>query len=164
MYMKAIACVEKNLGLGLDGDLLVKSKKDLSRFKRLTMGYAVVMGRKTFESLGNKPLVGRTNVVISSSLEPQDDVVVFRSIDDFLTSEYNCKDTFVIGGSTVYRQMLPYVDELYLTEVDISLPADTFFPEFKEQFVLVEKEFSKDKDLVMEYCKYDRIGAQVSEL
>ena len=162
--MKAIACVEKNLGLGLDGDLLVKSKKDLSRFKRLTMGYAVVMGRKTFESLGNKPLVGRTNVVISSSLEPQDDVVVFRSIDDFLTSEYNCKDTFVIGGSTVYRQMLPYVDELYLTEVDISLPADTFFPEFKEQFVLVEKEFSKDKDLVMEYCKYDRIGAQVSEL
>ncbi len=142
--MKAIACVEKNLGLGLNGDLIVKSKKDLSRFKRLTMGCAVVMGRKTFESLGSKPLAGRTNVVISSSLEPQDDVVVFRSIDDFLTSEYNCKDTFVIGGSTVYRQMLPYVDELYLTEVDISLPADTFFPEFKEQFVLVEKEFSKD--------------------
>ena len=162
--MKAIACVEKNLGLGLDGDLLVKSKKDLSRFKRLTMGYAVVMGRKTFESLGNKPLAGRTNVVISSSLEAQDGVVVFRSVDDFLTSEYNCKDTFVIGGSAIYRQMLPYVDELYLTEVDISLPADTFFPEFKEQFVLVEKEFSKDKDLVMEYCKYDRIGAQVSEL
>ena len=162
--MKAIACVEKNLGLGLDGDLLVKSKKDLSRFKRLTMGYAVVMGRKTFESLGSKPLAGRTNVVISSSIEAQDDVVVFRSIDDFLTSEYNCKDTFVIGGSAIYRQMLPYVDELYLTEVDISLPADTFFPEFKEQFVLVEKEFSKDKDLVMEYCKYDRIGAQVSEL
>lgn len=162
--MKAIACVEKNLGLGLNGDLIVKSKKDLSRFKRLTMGCAVVMGRKTFESLGSKPLAGRTNVVISSSLEPQDDVVVFRSIDDFLTSEYNCKDTFVIGGSAIYRQMLPYVDELYLTEVDISLPADTFFPEFKEQFILVEKEFSKDKDLVMEYCKYDRIGAQVSEL
>ena len=134
--MRAIACVDKNMGLGKDGKLIVNSKKDMAYFKNKTMGNPVVMGRKTFESMGSRPLKGRTNIVISSSDIDNEDVVSFHSVDEFVSSKYNDDDTFVIGGSTIYAQLLPYVNEIYLTEVDISLPADTFFQSLRSSLFL----------------------------
>lgn len=155
--MKAIACVDKNMGLGLNGDLIIKSKKDMDYFKRITTGHAVVMGRATFESIGSKPLKNRINIVISSNPVENKDVISFTSIVDFLASKYNNKDTFIIGGASIYKQFLPYINEIYLTEVDVACDADVFFPQFRDKFTLVEKQFFKDSDLTMEFCKYDRI-------
>lgn len=155
--MKAIACVDKNMGLGFNGDLIIKSKKDMDYFKRITTGHAVVMGRATFESIGSKPLKNRINIVISSNPVENKDVISFTSIIDFLASKYNNKDTFIIGGASIYKQFLPYINEIYLTEVDVACDADVFFPQFRDKFTLVEKQFVKDSDLTMEFCKYDRI-------
>lgn len=155
--MKAIACVDKNMGLGLNGELLIHSKKDMTYFKRMTLNHYVIMGRKTFENIGS-PLTKRTNIVLSSRKIQNNDVITFSSVLDFLSSEYKHKDTFVIGGASVYKQLLPYIDEIYLTEVDADLKADVFFPEFKDKFTLVEKQLVKDGDLVMEFCKYDRVS------
>lgn len=155
--MRAIACVDKNMGLGKDGKLIVNSKKDMAYFKNKTMGNPVVMGRKTFESMGNRPLKGRTNIVISSSDIDNEDVVSFHSVDEFVSSKYNDDDTFVIGGSTIYAQLLPYVNEIYLTEANTTRESDVRFPDFKDDFTLVEKQYVKEDDLEMEFCKYDRM-------
>lgn len=154
--MKAIACITKNNGIGLNGNLLVKSKKDMYFFRKMTIGKIVVMGRKTFESLGSKPLKDRVNVVISSTNLDNKEIVQFNNLDDFLRSKYNNEDTFVIGGYQIYKQLLPYVNILYLTEVDIIKEADTFFPDFECEFTLVSVENCIDNDLKLKFCKYIR--------
>jgi len=143
--LKLIACVAKDGGIGKDGKLLFHSKKDMVYFKRMTMGRTVVMGRKTYESLG-KPLAHRNNVVISK--KPMDENISecvwgYRSVEEFLSKLneeqefFDIKailmketDVYVIGGGSVYEQLLPFCDTLYLTEVDVTREADTFFPKF----------------------------------
>ena len=154
--MKAIACITKNNGIGLNGNLLIKSKKDMSFFRKMTIGKIVVMGRKTFESLGSKPLKDRVNGVISSTNLDNKEIVQFKNLNDFLRSKYNNEDTFVIGGSQIYKKLLPYVNILYLTEIDIITEADTFFPNFENEFTLVSVENCIDNDLKLKFCKYVR--------
>ncbi|MCA9364720.1 MAG: dihydrofolate reductase [Candidatus Moranbacteria bacterium] len=131
-----VAAIGKNRELGKDNSLLWQIPEDLKRFKRLTSGHVIVMGEKTFHSIG-RPLPHRTNVVLSrdENFSP-DGVVVARSIDDALliARKHEREEIFVIGGAQIYEQFLLCADRLYLTLVEGDFEADTFFPEYENIF------------------------------
>ena len=125
-----IAAVANNRAIGLDNRLLWRLPEDLKRFKALTLGHPILMGRKTFESLG-RPLPGRRNLVVSRNPAWQaDGAEVFASLDAALGACAGVDKVFVIGGEQFYRQCLPLADRLELTEVDDAPAADAWFPEF----------------------------------
>ncbi|MGY2081617.1 dihydrofolate reductase [Modestobacter sp. SYSU DS0657] len=114
--------------IGTDGDLPWRLPEDLRLFKALTLGGTVVMGRRTWESLPPRarPLPGRTNLLLSSTLDPADaGVPVARSVEEVLARD---DDLWVIGGGTVYAAFLPHAAEVVVTEVDVQLPGDTWAP------------------------------------
>jgi len=121
-----IAAVGRNRELGLGNGLLWHIPEDLKRFKALTLGHPVIMGRKTFESIG-KPLPGRTNLVVSrSALSLEDALAQAKKLDK--------EEVFIIGGVQIYEQALPYADRLYLTLIEDTKEADAFFPEYEKLF------------------------------
>lgn len=135
-----IAAIGRNRALGKDNRLLWHIPEDLKRFKRLTMGRACVMGRKTFESIVNslgKPLPGRISVVVTRDEEWQHEgAVVAHSLEEALrkAGEVSPQEVFVIGGAQVYAQALPFCDRLYLTLIDDEKEADTFFPPYEADY------------------------------
>ena len=151
-----IACIGKNRELGKNGQLVFHLKDDMKFFRDTTTGHPVVMGRKTWDSLPSK-LKDRQNIVITShDFDGPDEII--HDIDAFI-KQY--KDTpeeiFIIGGGQIYSAFLPYAKKLYLTEVDSSADADTFFPEFdksKYSQTLIKK--GKDHDLAYSIIKYTK--------
>ncbi|MDE0841339.1 MAG: dihydrofolate reductase [Porticoccaceae bacterium] len=134
--LSIIAALSRNFAIGLDNRLLWHIPEDLKNFKAITMAKPLIMGRKTFESIG-RPLPGRVNIVISRDTQWRaDGVQVERSLEAALSAAYSaCEqrqqdEVMVIGGEQVYRQALPYATRLYLTEIDAEICADTFFPDF----------------------------------
>ncbi len=127
--MILIAAVERGWGIGREGRLLLRNREDMRRFRARTMGHPVILGRKTLESFpGGKPLPGRENLVLSTSLATAPEGArLFRDLPSLLA--YAPADSFVIGGGEVYRQLLPYCDQAQITYADASVPADTFFPD-----------------------------------
>ena len=132
-----IAAIGRNYELGKNNTLLWKLPADMKHFKEITMLHAVVMGRKTFESLG-KPLQNRRNIVITrdvkykkEGLPAQAGVEVVHSLSDALNLfEDKNEEIFIIGGGELYKQTMPIADKLYITHVDVEdAGADTFFPE-----------------------------------
>ncbi|MEG2317209.1 MAG: dihydrofolate reductase [Rikenellaceae bacterium] len=122
-----IVAIASNGAIGKDNDLLWHLKADLKHFKAITTGHTIIMGRKTFESIG-RPLPGRRNVVISSQKEfCMDGIEVFHSLEEVLEAVKNDGEVFVIGGGEIYRQTMPLATKLYLTVVDREYEADTFF-------------------------------------
>jgi dihydrofolate reductase len=122
--------------IGADGALPWHLPEDLRLFRALTLGSTVVMGRRTWESLPPRvrPLPGRRNVVLSSTLDPAAaGVQVARSVDDVLALD---EDLWVIGGGGIYRAFLPHADEVVVTEVDAQLPGDTWAPQLDQDWVL----------------------------
>ena len=123
--------------LGRNSDLVWRISADLKRFKNLTMGHPIIMGRKTFESIG-KVLPGRTNIVITRNLEyAAEGVVIASSFDEAIKKarEVDDQEIFIIGGGEIFKQALPLTDKLYLTIIDDRVDnADIFFPEYKEDF------------------------------
>lgn len=147
-----IVAMDEQRAIGLNNGLPAwKAPGDLKRFKALTMGNVVVMGRKTFEGLG-RPLPGRANVVLSRETkhfgfpghgEVIDDGPYWLGLHHIptLSQGFDDRQVFIIGGAQVYEQCLPLVDRLYITEVKGKFEADTFFPEFdKSDWILVETE------------------------
>lgn len=138
-----IAAIGKNRELGRDNELLWRLSEDLRRFKTLTLGHPVVMGRKTFESIG-RPLPKRVNIVVTR--EPAwsaEGVVVAHSVEQALAlaSGFNTGSVYVIGGGQLYAATLPFATRLELTHIDAEdSSADTFFPVFEKEFVEVSKE------------------------
>lgn len=130
--MKAIVAVDLNWGIGCGGKLLQSIPEDMKFFKEKTIGNVVVMGRETFESLpGKKTLKDRVNIVLSRSESFNDDgLIVCNSIDETLKElqKYENDKIFIIGGETVYKQFLPYCNELYVTKIQNTYEADRFFP------------------------------------
>ena len=126
-----IAAVGQNLELGYKNDLIWRVKGDLANFRRITAGHTVVMGQKTYESLG-RPLPQRRNIVITWDRDFRaDGVEVVYSIDEAIGALDPAQESFIIGGGSIYRQFLPFADRLYLTEVEDVFPdADTYFPAF----------------------------------
>lgn len=127
--MNAIASVDENWGIGYQGELLARVSADLRRFKALTMGHPVILGRKTLATFpGGRPLPGRDNLIMSTSMETAPEGArVFRDLGSLLRAARS--DSFVIGGETVYRQLLPYCDTAYLTLFHRAFQADAFFPD-----------------------------------
>jgi len=145
--LKAIAAVSLDRVIGKDGDLPWRLPEDLKWFKKITTGHAVLMGRKTWESLG-RPLPNRRNLVLSRSMKPSEGMEVIRSFDalDDLALK---SELFVIGGGEIYRQLLPDCSELYLTTVLREVPdGDAFFPDHEHLFEPVET-LAETEDFVL---------------
>lgn len=136
-----IAAVGPSRELGRGGDLVWHISADLKNFKRLTTGHPVIMGRKTWESLPKRPLLGRTNIVLSRKGEDISGAVLSNSVADALSA---CKGeeevAFVIGGAEIYKAFMPFADALYLTRIDSDPGAgvDSWFPEYEDKWNLVE--------------------------
>lgn len=128
MKLALIAAVSRNRVIGKDGKLPWHISEDLKRFKRLTTGHALLMGRKTYESLG-RPLPNRRNVVLTS--HPIHNVETYASIDLALEALKDEDRVFVIGGGEIFAQVLKRADELYLTIVDQNVDGDTVFPPYE---------------------------------
>jgi len=126
--LSIIVAIAKNNAIGKDNQLLWHISEDLKYFKRITSGHAIIMGRKTFESIG-RPLPDRTNIVISNSLPDTGGVIVVPSMEEALKHAADHSEVFIIGGGQVYHDALSKVDRLYVTYVDAVYEADTFFPE-----------------------------------
>lgn len=129
-----IAAIGKNRGLGKNNKLLWSIPEDMTRFKHLTKNHVVIMGQKTYESIG-KALPYRFNIILSddTNFSPSDCRVV-NSIEKALkvAVEQEKSEIFVIGGGQTYKQLIPYANKLYLTEIDAVADADTYFPEFSD--------------------------------
>ena len=114
---------------------------DLRYFKKVTLGHPIIMGRKTFDSVG-KALPGRLNVVVtrSESFAPEG-VIVLRSIEEALERDYACDEVFVVGGSEIFRQAMPRANRIYLTRIDHDFEGDTYFPKMNpDEWKLVSRE------------------------
>ena len=131
MIISLIAAMDKNRLIGSDNGLPWHLPADFKHFKEVTMGKPVVMGRKTFESIG-KPLPGRQNIIISRSGYQAEGVVVVDSIDAALEAVSAADEVMVIGGANFYEQMISRADKMYLTFVDAECKGDAWFPEFRE--------------------------------
>jgi len=125
-----IVAIAENYAIGLNNELLWHLSDDLKRFKKITSGHAVMMGRNTFLSLPNGALPNRRNIVISDIPgEEFDGCKMAYSIDEALEIAGDSEECFVMGGGMIYKQMMPIAGKLYLTQVHQSFEADTFFPE-----------------------------------
>jgi dihydrofolate reductase len=124
-----IAAVARDGGIGRGGDLLVRLPGDLPRFKQLTMGAPIVMGRRNWDSLPRRPLPGRRNIVVTRDPAWRaDGAERAASLEEGLALAGDVPRIFVIGGAEIFALALPLADELELTEIDAEFPADTFFP------------------------------------
>ncbi len=129
--MTAIVCVSKNWGIGKNNDLLFHISSDLKRFRSLTLGENIIMGRKTLESFPNgNPLPKRNNIVLSTTMEERKGVIVVRSVDEAM--EYMTEDSYLVGGEQVYRLLLPYCSRVLVTMVDEEVESEHFFPNLDE--------------------------------
>ena len=128
-----IAAVGKNLELGKDNQLIWRFKEDMRFFKEQTMGKPIVMGHKTLDSLP-KLLPGRKHIVLTTkSLEVDPAILVVHSIDELLEKVKEYPEVMIIGGASIYKQMLDYSDKLVLTEIDATAPCDVYFPSFNKE-------------------------------
>ena len=126
-----IAAMGRNRELGLDNKLLWHLPVDMKFFRQTTMGKPILVGRKTYESFGGKPLPGRKNIVITKDKNYQSDgAMIVHSIDEAIQEAGDVDEIMIIGGASFYEQTLPLADRLYLTYVDADFEADSWFPEF----------------------------------
>jgi dihydrofolate reductase len=153
-----IAAVARNGAIGKDNALLVHLPGDLPRFKRLTMGAPIIMGRKTWDSIG-RPLPGRQSIVVTRN--PQwraESAAAAASLDTALVLAAGATRAFVIGGADIFALALPLADELLLTEIDADFDADAFFPRWnRADFALLSREdHTTPNGLHYRYAHYQR--------
>lgn len=130
MRRSLVVAVARNGVIGRDNALPWKLPEDLAYFKRVTMGSPVVMGRRTYESIG-KPLPGRLNIVVTRDRNYRAaGCTVVHSLDEAWRAAGDAPDVFVIGGTSLFEETLPYADVIHLTEVDANVEGDTYFPAF----------------------------------
>lgn len=147
MVINLIACIDKNGGIGYQNRLLFHIKKDMERFRLLTTGHTIVMGRKTYDSLPNGALPNRRNIVISKQDIHLAGCEVYHSIEDALQGCQE-EEVFVIGGASIYEQTIKLAHRLYLTIVDqTAVNVDSTFPSFdkKEWKISSEEVYTEEK-------------------
>ena len=156
MTIRIIAAVAKNRAIGFENKLIYWLPNDLKRFKALTTGHTIVMGRNTFESLPKGALPNRRNVVLSTTVKELPGCEVFPTLDAALQSCQPDEDIYIIGGARVYEQAISKADRLCLTEVDdIPAQADTFFPDYSDWQVVNKEAHPKDERHAFEYAFTD---------
>ena len=147
-----VVAMGKNREIGVDNQLLWHLPKDLKHFKELTSGHPIIMGRKTYESIG-KPLPNRTNIVISRKNDWfEEGILIVGSIKEALKFAKKIdENVFVIGGGTIYEQTIDLADQLEITLVDATLEADTYFPKIDEKIWQKTQEICHEKDEKNQY-------------
>jgi len=157
MRINMIAAVARNRAIGYENKLLYWLPNDLKRFKQLTTGHTIIMGRHTYESLPKGALPNRRNVVLSTSVGELPGCEVFASLDAALQSCRADEDVYIIGGAKVYEQAISRAHRLCLTEVDDTpRQADAFFPDYSEGWHITWKEaHPKDERHAFEYAFVD---------
>lgn len=153
MKISLIVAKSKNNVIGKNNQLPWHLPADLKHFKQITMGKPIIMGRKTFDSIG-KPLPGRRNMIISRDKQLfVEGCEVFNSIDDALSAVKNEPEVMIIGGANLYAQTMSRAKCIYLTLIDAEIEGDTFFPELNQEWKLVsEEKFSADEKNLYPYC------------
>lgn len=160
--ISAIVAVDNNWGIGFNGDLLEHIPEDLKYFKQLTTGNTVIMGRKTWDSLPNKPLPNRTNIVITNNTNMEGQAEFMDLTDAMLYFIYNKNDDiFIIGGGKIYEELLPMCNRVYVTKIFKDHDqVDTYFPnldESDEWAPAMQSALHTYKDLTYQFWQYDRI-------
>lgn len=161
--MNLIVAADRNWGIGKNNSLLVKIPADMKAFQRETMGKVVAMGRRTLESFpGGMPLAGRTNIVLTRNLDYRvKGAQTVHSREELLTQleQYPSQDVYIIGGDSVYQQMLPFCDTAYVTKIDFAYEADSFFPNLdqeEEWEITSQSEEQTYFDLEYTFVKYEK--------
>jgi dihydrofolate reductase len=156
--LSIIAAIGENRAIGLGGKMPWNIREDLRRFRQLTQGHVIIMGRRTFESLGKK-LDGRINIIITTDddFRPYD-CIVAGSVDEALEKarELEKEEIFICGGGSVYAQTIDLADKLYLTVVKGNFEADTFFPEYPQFTKIVSKKESRDENFEYTFLELEK--------
>lgn len=162
--MNMIAAVDKNWAIGNKGDLLIRIPADLKFFREETTGKVVVLGRKTLETFPQgMPLKNRTNIILSSNEEFRvKDGLTVHSVEELLEElkKYPTEDVYVIGGESVYRQLLPYCDTVHITKIEYAYQADAWFPDLdglEEWKITADSEEQSYFDVTYEFLRYERV-------
>jgi dihydrofolate reductase len=146
MGISIIAAMSRNRVIGMGGAIPWKIPEDLRRFRELTLGHTVIMGRKTFESIG-RPLAGRRNIVVTNQQNySREGIVAVHSLEEAIESSGPDEELFICGGGEIYRQALPLCSRIYLTIVDLDIEGDTFFP------ILPDDSFSELSREIISAC------------
>jgi len=161
--MKLIVAVSQNWGIGKDNSLLFNIPKDMKFFRDTTMGKRIVLGRKNLESFpGGKPLKNRENVLLTRNKSYKlEGVTVFNNIKDFLAYDKNSEDTYVIGGESIYRLLLPYCDTCYVTKVFEKVPCDKYMVNLDKSRnwkCTEQSEKIEDNGHIISFLKYERVN------
>lgn len=161
--MNLITAVDENWAIGKNNELLIRIPADHKFFRAETLGKVVVLGRKTLETFPNGlPLQGRTNIIMSTNPNYQvKDAIVVHSVEELLKElqKYHTEDVYIIGGESIYRQMLPYCDIAHITKIDHSYEADAFFPnldEMPEWKITADSDEQTYFDITYQFLKYEK--------
>jgi dihydrofolate reductase len=159
MIISLIAAMAENRVIGSGGTIPWKLPEDLRRFRSITMGHAVIMGRKTFESIG-RPLPGRRNIILTRNREYRaEGCLVVHGLEAALAECREADEVFICGGGEVFREALPLASRIYLTVVHINVEGDTFFPPIPEEFRETAREEVEDAiPFSFILCQRNRIG------
>lgn len=151
--LNLIVAVSDNNIIGRDNQLIWHISSDLKRFKKITLGHPMIMGRKTFESFGSKPLPQRHHFVISrESHENTHQVTWVKSLEEAISQAQKMDDEiFIIGGGSIYEQSIHLADKLEITRIHKHLDGDTYFPEIPGYFECIQDEKIWEEDLPFEY-------------
>ena len=160
--MKLIVAVDQNWAIGKGGDQLAYLSADLRRFKEITMGHPIILGRKTLATFpGSRPLKGRRNLILSRTPGFQvEGAEVFGDLEALRAAAPD--DAVVVGGGSVYQALLPWCDTAYVTKIDRQFPADTWFPNLDQDpgWTVMEQEPPlEEKGIPFRYVTYRRTGA-----
>lgn len=162
--MNMIVAVDNNWAIGNQGELLIRIPNDHKHFREETTGKVVVLGRKTLETFPQGlPLKNRTNIILSANPEFQvKDATVVHSIEELLEElkKYDTEDVYIIGGDSIYKQMLPYCDVAHVTKIDHEYLADAFFPnldEMPEWKITADSDEQTYFDIAYQFLKYERV-------
>ena len=158
--LSIIVAVAEDNGIGNENKLLTHISNDLKRFKEITKGHTVVMGRNTWLSLPNRPLPNRTNIVMTSNRDLSfEGAITLNTIEEVISACPDNQESFIIGGAMIYKQFFPVASKLYLTKMHKVFTADTFFPEIKasEWKELSRTKITNDEKAGLEYSFIDLV-------
>lgn len=157
MSLSIIVARARNGVIGKDNQLIWHLSDDLKRFKALTMGHPIIMGRKTFESLP-KVLPGRVHYVLTGNLDYKapEGVLLFHDVKELLAA-LPSGENFVLGGEHMYRELLPYADTMYITEIEEDFEGDAYFPDFDPSAWKLEESVEGEGKIPHRFCIYRKV-------
>lgn len=161
--MNLIAAVDENWAIGNSGDLLIRIPADHKNFRQETTGKVVVLGRKTLETFPQGlPLKNRTNIILSANPEYKvKDAAVVHSLEELLSEleKYDTEDVYIVGGESIYRQLLPYCNVAHITKIDHAYDADAYFPNLDEMpdwKITADSDEQTYFDITYHFLKYEK--------